>query len=126
MRNINNLQLKHSINKALKHNTCLTQEPESTQNATKRVVEILDTKYDKAGIPGIVRDNYKHLKPSERDSLLTLLLKFESLFDGTLGNWNLPPVSFEIKEGAKPFHGRPYPFGGNSNRAPAGSKPRST
>ena len=30
MRNINNLQLKPSINKALKHNTCLAQEPERT------------------------------------------------------------------------------------------------
>jgi hypothetical protein len=71
-------------------------------------VEILDAKYDKADIPGIVRDICKHLKPSERESLLTLLLKFESLFDGTIGNWNLPPVSFELNEGAKPFHGRPY------------------
>jgi hypothetical protein len=49
-------------------------------------------------------------KPSERESLLALLLKFEPLFDGTLGNWNLPPVSFELKEGAKPFHGRAYPI----------------
>ena len=73
-------------------------------------MEILDAKYDKADIPGIVRDNCKHLKPSERESLLALLLKFEQLFDGTLGNWNLPPVSFELKVGAKPFHGRPYPI----------------
>ena len=80
----------------LKHNTCLAQEPESTQNATKRVVEILDAKYDKADIPGIVRDNCKHLKPSERESLLALLHKFEQLFDGTLSNWNLPRVSFEL------------------------------
>ncbi len=42
-------------------------------------------------------------------SLLALLLKFEELFDGTLGDWKLPPVSFELKEGAKPYHGRPYP-----------------
>jgi hypothetical protein len=107
-KNINNLQLKPSINKALKHNTCLAQEPESTRNATKRVVKILEDKYDKADIPGIGRNNCKHLKPPERESLLTLLLKFEQLFDGTLGNWNLPPVSFELKEGAKPFHGRPF------------------
>ncbi len=101
MRNISNLQLKHSINKALNHNTCLAQEPESTQNATKTVVEIMDAKYDKADIPGIVRDNCKQYpKPSGRESLLPLLLKFELLFDGTLGNWNLPPVSFELKEGA--------------------------
>jgi hypothetical protein len=33
-----------------------------------------------------------------------------ALFDGTLGDWNLPPVSFEIKEGMKPYHGRAYPI----------------
>jgi hypothetical protein len=38
-----------------------------------------------------------------------LLLKFKELFDGTLGDWKLLPVSFELKEGAKPYHGRPYP-----------------
>ncbi len=31
-------------------------------------------------------------------------------FDGTLRDWKLPPVSFELKEGAKLYHGRPYPF----------------
>jgi hypothetical protein len=32
------------------------------------------------------------------------------IFDGTLGNWNRPPVSIKLKEGAKPYHGRPYPI----------------
>ncbi len=27
-----------------------------------------------------------------------------------LGDWKLPPVTFELKEGAKPYHGRPYPI----------------
>jgi hypothetical protein len=39
-----------------------------------------------------------------------VLLKFELLFNGTLGDWNLLPVSFELKEGMKPYHGRPYPI----------------
>ncbi len=39
-----------------------------------------------------------------------MLLKFESLFDGTIGDWNLPLVFFELKEGIKPYHGRPYPI----------------
>ncbi len=39
-----------------------------------------------------------------------MLLKFELIFDGTLDDWNLPPVSFELKEGMKPCHGRPYPI----------------
>ncbi len=42
--------------------------------------------------------------------ILALLLKYEELFDGMLGDWKLPPVSFELKEGAKPYHGRPYPI----------------
>jgi hypothetical protein len=107
MRNITNLQLKPSVTRALRHNTCQAQEPVSTQNATKRVIEILDAKYDKANLPAIVRDNCSHLTPLQREKLLSLLLDFESLFDGTLGDWNRPPVSIELKEGAKPYHGRP-------------------
>ncbi len=89
MRNINNLQLKPSISRALKLNTSFSQEPASTRGATKCLVEILDTRYAKADLPAIVRDNVrdncKRLNPSERESLLSLLLKFEQLFDGTLG-----------------------------------------
>jgi hypothetical protein len=47
MRNIVNLQLKPSIIKALRQNTCLAQEPVSTRSATKRVVEMLNAKYEK-------------------------------------------------------------------------------
>ena len=110
MRNIVNLQLKPSVTRALRHNTCQAQEPVSTWNDTKRVIAILDAKYDKADLPVIVRDNCSHLEPSHREKLLSLLLKYKTLFDGTLGNWNRPPVSIELKEGAKPYHGRPYPI----------------
>jgi hypothetical protein len=110
VRNIVNLQLKPSITKALRQNTCLAQEPVSTPNATKRVIEILDAKYDKADLPAIVRDNCSHLNPLHQEKLLSLLLKYESLFDGTLGDWNWPPGSIELKEGAKPHHARPYPI----------------
>ncbi len=110
MRNNVNLQLKPSITKALRHNTCQAQEPVSTCNGTKRVIEILDAKYDKADLIAIVQDNCSHLKSSHKEKLLLLLLKYETLFDGTLGNWNRPPVSIELKKGAKPYHGRPYPI----------------
>jgi hypothetical protein len=39
-----------------------------------------------------------------------VLLKFKSLFDGTLGDWKLLPLSFELKKGMKPYHDRPYPI----------------
>jgi hypothetical protein len=110
MRNINNLQLKPSISRALKQNTCLAQKPVSACNATKHVVEILDAKYDKVDLPSIAKSNCAHLCPAHCNLLLALLLKFEELFDGMLGDWKLPPVSFKLKEGAKPYHGRPYPI----------------
>ncbi len=99
-----------SITRALRHNTCLVQEPISTCSATKCMVESIDVKYEKADLPAIVRENCSHLQASDRGKLLSMLLKFESLFDGTLGDWNLPLESFELKEGIKPYHGRPYPI----------------
>ena len=87
-----------------------TEKPISMQKTTKRVIGILDAKYDKADLPEIVRTSCPHLTPSERDMLLSLLLDYESLFDGTLGDWNRPPVSIELKDGAKPYHGRSYPI----------------
>ncbi len=110
MKNIVNFQLKPSITRALQQNTCLAQEPVSTCNATKRVIEILGAQYDKADLPAIVRNNCSHLEPSHQEKLLSLLLEYESLVDGTLGNWNRPPISIELKEGAKPYHGRPSPI----------------
>ncbi len=108
--NINNLQLKSSISRELKLNSSYAQEPESTCNATKHVVEILDAKYDKSDLPSIVKNNCAHLSMPHWNSLLTLLLKYEELFDGMLGDCKLPPVSIKLKEGAKPYHGRPYPI----------------
>jgi len=110
MRNIVHLQLKPSITRALRNNTSQAQEPISTRNATKRSIEILDAKYDKANLPAIVKGNCSHLTPSQREKLLSLLFEFEELFDGTLGDWKRPPVSIEMKEGAKPYHGGPYPI----------------
>ncbi len=97
MRNIFNLQLKPRITRALTENTCFAQEPISTRSATNRMVKILDTKYEKADLPAIIRENCSHVTASDREKLLSVLPKFDSLFDGTLGEWKLPPVSFELK-----------------------------
>ncbi len=82
MRNISNLQLKPRISRALR-DTC---------SATKRMVEILDAKHEKADLPAIIRENCSCLKASDREKLLSVLVRFESLFNGILGDWNLPPV----------------------------------
>jgi hypothetical protein len=70
----------------------------------------LDAKYEKADLPAIVRENCAHLQASYREKLLSMLLKFELLFDGTFGDWNLPPFILCIEGRMKPYHGRPYPI----------------
>ena len=44
------------------------------------------------------------LTPVEQTQLLELLMEFEDLFDGTLGDWKTEPVLFELKECSKPYH----------------------
>ena len=55
-------------------------------------------------------ENYTHLSDPEKELLLELQQKFEELFDGTLSDWDCEPVSLQLKEGAKPYHGRPFPI----------------
>ncbi len=84
MRIIANLQLKPRITRALRENTVFAQEPISTRSATKCMLKILEAKYEKADLPSIIRDYCSHLTASDRSKLLSVLLKFKPLFDGTL------------------------------------------
>jgi hypothetical protein len=78
-------------------------------DATKRATRILDAKYAKADLQSIIKNNCKHLSADHHQKLLQRLAKFESLFDGTLGDWKTKPVSFQLKEGVSPYHGRAFP-----------------
>jgi hypothetical protein len=69
-------------------------EPHSTQDAIKRVTQILDAKNKKADLQSTVRDNCKHLSANQQKKLLQLLKKYETLFDSTLGDWKTKPVLF--------------------------------
>jgi hypothetical protein len=114
MQNINYLQGSSTLCE-LKLNHSLAMEPQSTQDATKCVTRILDAKYKKADLQAIVRDqailrdNCKHLSANQQRKLLQQLKKYESLFDGTLGDWKTKPVSFQLKEGVSPYHGQAFP-----------------
>jgi hypothetical protein len=107
MQNINYLQGSSTLC-ALKLNHSLAMEPQSTQAATKCATRILDAKYQKADLQSIVGNNCKHLSANQQKKLLQLLQKYESLFDGTLGDWKTKPVSFQLKEGVSPYHGRAF------------------
>jgi hypothetical protein len=69
MRNINNLQGSSTI-RALRLNHSLAVEPQSTQDATKRVKWILNAKYQKADLQSIVKDKCKHLSANQQTKLL--------------------------------------------------------
>ena len=84
-------------------------EPAATKEETERVTRILDAKYDAADLPTIVEENCSHLTARQKGALLKLLQSYESMFQGTLGKWDGEEVHFELKEGARPWQGRPYP-----------------
>ena len=51
----------------------------------------------------------KHLNEEQRIKLYQLLMKYENVFDGTLGEWKTDPVDFELVDGATPHSQRHYP-----------------
>jgi len=115
MRDNKNLRTRAAADKAWTVNNSIYQsmstDPQSTLEATKCLIKILDAKYEKANLKEITEEEcLNHLSATEKDKLLKLLQEFEELFDGTLGDWDCNPVSLQLKEGAQPYHGRPFPI----------------
>ncbi len=77
-------------------------ERKSTLDATRQG-QNLDTNYSKADFQSIVKHNCKHLNAEQQKKLLQLLMKYESLFDGSLGDWKTKLVSSQLKKGETPF-----------------------
>ena len=84
------------------------QEPIITKKATERMIKILDSNYRKANLKILVQGAL-HLNEKQRDLLYKLLLKYEDIFDGSLGEWKTSPVEFELVDGAQPHSQRHYP-----------------
>jgi hypothetical protein len=58
--------------------------------------KILDAKYEPADLNKIAR-NCDYLTDDEQMQLLSLLHKYQHLFDGLLGTWNDKPYDIELK-----------------------------
>ena len=84
-------------------------EPEKCQQALKRAVHIMDMGRNSPPNINNIVNGYKHLESDHKTKLKHLLNDYEALFDGTLGDWKTPPISVELKEGAKSHHSKPYP-----------------
>jgi hypothetical protein len=80
-------------------------EGEHSRDATSRAQRILDAKYEKGDVEKAVEMTCEHLSVEEKVSLKTLLHRYETLFDGTLGKWNTKPVELEVKPESQHIRG---------------------
>jgi hypothetical protein len=95
---------EHNINKFFEQ----CYESTSMNEITKRTMDILDAIYEKADLINVV-SKCTYLNKKEQNILLQLLIKYEDLFDGTLGTWNGPEVDIKLKKDAIPYFARPFP-----------------
>ena len=79
---------------------------EAAKQTTKRATAILDAKYEKADLDKIVA-NITTLNSKQKQRLRNLLQKYESLFDGTLGDFDCEPADIDLKPGQdEPYHAK--------------------
>jgi hypothetical protein len=68
----------------------------------------LDAEYKPAVLQEVTQ-MCTNLNTEEQYQLIKLLQKYEHLFDGTLGEFNMDPICLHlIDKGVKPVHARPY------------------
>ena len=87
----------------------LQAEPETCHKSLNRAIQIMDLGRNEPPNINDIVDNNNHLLDDQKVKLKHLLNEYKDLFDGSLGDWNTPPVSVELKPDAKPHHSRPYP-----------------
>jgi hypothetical protein len=74
----------------------------------KRQTRILDANYEAADIKEIVKC-ISTIDDIERNIILLLLIKYEHMFDATLGNFETSDVRFDLKDDAKSYHAKSFP-----------------
>jgi transposase InsO family protein len=84
-------------------------ESPSVTNATTRLKQILDAKYEPADLDKTIA-SCVNLTTNEKQSLSQLLYKYQHVFDGTLGQWRSTPYNIQLKENVTPYHAKPFPI----------------
>ena len=91
------------------NNSFYVQDSELLNSEADRIKQILDAKYEAADLKEIAEEA-DHLSEEEKQQLYQLLIKYETLFDGTLGTWKNETLSLKLKADAKPYHARAFPI----------------
>jgi hypothetical protein len=76
-------------------------DPDAVAEVTDRVKAILDAKYEKADLAEVAQ-SATSLSETERKELHQFLNKYEDLFDGSLGKWNMGAYDIELRPGVVP------------------------
>jgi hypothetical protein len=78
------------------------------EEASARIWQILDAKYEAANIDDACTQQGQ-LDQVEKEKLKQLLLKYESLLDGTFGKRSGSPVELQLNKGSTLCHARAFP-----------------
>jgi hypothetical protein len=83
-------------------------EPQTLRDEYSRATKILDAEYKQASLDDAIK-TCENLHVEEQHQLKALLQKYEHLFDGTLGEFNVEPISLQMMDPKyKPIHARAY------------------
>jgi hypothetical protein len=82
----------------------IANEPQTLRDEYSRITKILDAEYNTASLDDVIK-TCENLHVEEQHQLKTLLQKYEHLFDGTLGDFNMEPISLQLMDpNCKPIH----------------------
>jgi hypothetical protein len=76
--------------------------------AIERIKQILVAKYEPAYLLAVSKEA-DHLSVEKQNKLPQLLIKYETLFDDTLGHWDNVEYNNNLKPDVTPYHARAYP-----------------
>jgi hypothetical protein len=85
-------------------------EPQTLRDEYSQATKILDAEYKLASLDYVIK-TCENLHVEEQHQLKTLLYKYEHLFDGTLGEFNVKPIPISLQlmdPNCKPIHERAY------------------
>jgi hypothetical protein len=93
---------------ALIENYISANEPQTLRDEYSRATKILDVEYKPESLDDVIK-TCENLHVEEQHQLQILLHKYEHLFDGTLGEFNMEPISLQLMDpNCKPIHARAY------------------
>jgi len=84
-------------------------DADAADDAIERIKRILDAKYEPADLLAVSKEAV-HLDSDEQNKLHQLLVKYDTLFDGTLGHWTDIEYGIDLKPDVTPYHPKAYPI----------------